>query len=170
MVVRTMILGIDPSSRKLACFVLGPERAWTKNLVVPNKLKDRPEVLGQLAEQVDELFSEVDFEAVFVEQPLVGRGGAHATIVQAQVQGLVLARAHRAATPGVYTVNVKSWKKQVVGNGNADKAAVAAWLETHQPVLAGLAAGDQDLVDAACIALYGRAVLERAERIRAPLR
>jgi Holliday junction resolvasome RuvABC endonuclease subunit len=165
-----MILGIDPSSRKLACFVLEPERSWTKCLTVPTKLKDRPEVLGRLDEQLDELFSEVDFEAVFVEQPLVGRGGAHATIVQAQVQGLVLARANLAGTPGVYTVNVKSWKKRVVGNGNSDKAAVTAWLEEAHPVLAAMAGGDQDLVDAACIALYGREVMERAAKLRAPLR
>jgi Holliday junction resolvasome RuvABC endonuclease subunit len=132
---------------------------------VPTKLKDRAEVLTALSLDIEEWFNHEVYLAdalwVFVEHPLVGRAGAHATIVQAQVQGVVLAEAIKAGAKAAYTVNVSSWKKTVVGNGSATKDHVAAWLAETHPVLAALAGTDQDLVDAACVALYGYDVIER---------
>ncbi len=64
---------------------------------------------------------------------------------------------------GGRTVNVMAWKKDIVGKGNASKDEVAAWLEVHHPDYYEQCHGDQNLVDATCVALYGRLVMDRAE-------
>jgi Holliday junction resolvasome RuvABC endonuclease subunit len=158
-----MIVGFDLSSRKLAAVSLDPVSSWTYE--PPKKEKDRARVLKHFLDELVDLFEERRPRWVFIEHPLVGRGGAHATIVQAQVHGVVSAVAATYAD-GVYTVNVQSWKKEVVGNGRADKDRVRQWLEESHPHLAELAGADQDLVDAACVALYGRRVTERGSSLR----
>jgi len=162
------VLGFDLSSRKLAGVLLDPgTHPATVLFKAPPKLKHRPQVLEYFAGQLEGIFRIMEHNDkplwVFVEHPLVGRAGAHATIVQAQVQGIVLGLALRYGAAGAYEVNVKTWKKAIVGNGNADKDKVAQWVRDHQPALAALAGDDQDLLDAACIALYGRQVIERSE-------
>lgn len=52
-------------------------------------------------------------------------------------------------------VPVGSWKKQVVGNGAASKDLVARWLARHRPGWHAQCRGDQNLVDATCLAIYG---------------
>lgn len=47
-----------------------------------------------------------------------------------------------------------TWKKELVGHGNADKDRCRDWLQTHHPALAETCGQDQDLVDAHCIALW----------------
>jgi len=62
-------------------------------------------------------------------------------------------------------VNVMSWKKDVVGKGNATKDEVAAWLRDKHPRFHTMAGGNQNLVDATCIALYGEQLITRADAL-----
>jgi hypothetical protein len=163
------VVGFDLSSRKLAMVSISDGEFAKEVWEVPKAMKDRGEILSHFVEPLSSFFrgeSEGRKLWVFVEQPLVGRGGAHATIVQAQVQGLVLAFAVVCGAAGVYPVNVQTWKKVVVGNGRADKGAVRGWLAEHHPVLSGMAGDDQDLVDAACIALYGCGVIAHGDQLK----
>lgn len=165
----TTVLGIDLSSRKIALAGHNEQFGWmSETWAAPKKMKDRGEILAQFIKPFSAFISGVVATGptwMFVENPLVGVGGPHPTIVQAQVQGLVLGLAVRLGVRGSYPVNVQTWKKDVIGRGNASKGDVAEWLTRHHPHLAGMADGDQDLVDAACIALYGVQVLDRSERI-----
>lgn len=89
----------------------------------------------------------------WVEAPLLaGARNIQATIAIAQTSGVV-----HAELSDTHSVAVSSWKQRTVGKGNADKAAVKQWLEDQHPDLSRLCRGNQDLIDAACIALYGRA-------------
>lgn len=94
----------------------------------------------------------------FVEAPvLAGVRNIQSTIKIAQTSGLVqsvLARTHETA--------VSSWKKGTVGSGNATKTQVRDWLDATYPEIAWMCRGNQDLYDAACIALYGVTQLEAA--------
>lgn len=90
-----------------------------------------------------------------IERPVVGRG-VHATLVQSYVSGAVQAVLVEHGWE-VILVSPSSWKATVVGHGHANKGAVASWLEHEQPALAR-AARSQDLVDAACLALYAEEV------------
>lgn len=160
------IFGMDLSSRKLAIVRLDDEypTAWTYE--ADKKEKDRGHILAYFSEELENLFDEVmlgEDDFVFIEHPVVGRGGAHATIVQAQVQGVALATSVLCGAGGAYPVNVQTWKKDVVGHGGSNKDQVRAWLADHHPLLSELAGDDQDLVDASCVALYGRIVTDRAD-------
>lgn len=158
-----LVVGADLSSRTLA-FV--DEERSTK-FEVPKKMRERGEILRTLfLMSIEHLHYNGDFY-IYVEDPVVGRGGSRATILQSQVQGIVLSVAVQSGALGVYGVNNKSWKKVVVGNGNASKDEVAQWLEEHEPDLAERAGSDQDLVDASCIHLYGKIMLERSGQISA---
>jgi Holliday junction resolvasome RuvABC endonuclease subunit len=164
------ILGFDLSSRKLAMTGIQGDDHFVRTWEAPKKEKDRAKVIAGFIDPLTELFTTHSTTKgdlwVFVEHPLRGRAGVHATIVQAQVQGLVLGLAVQYGAHGAYHVNVTTWKKAVVGNGSADKERVRTWLATHQPVLAALAGDDQDLVDASCVALYGRSVIGRGRKLK----
>lgn len=161
------VIGIDLSSRKVAAVVLEDDSGepFVETLLAIPKREARGSELLVLSHKLKEFFEQVMPRYVYVESPVVGRGGARPTILQAQVDGLVQARAIEAGHHRVYSVNNKTWKKDVVGNGNASKGESAAWLAAHHPVLADLCGADQDLVDAAGVALYGSLVVSRAREL-----
>ncbi len=165
------VMGIDPSSRKIAAIGHTDDLGWfSQTWSVPTKVKERCVVLHEFVEPYAQFVSSLVVHGpvwVFVENPVVGRGGPHATIVQAQVQGLIMGLSMDSGAQAVYPVNVQTWKKAIVGKGNASKPDVAAWLGAHRPALADMAGDDQDLVDAACIALYGIDVIQRGEQLAA---
>ena len=47
-----------------------------------------------------------------------------------------------------------TWKKELIGHGNAKPAEYRAWLTEHHPALASLCGEDEDLAAAHCIALW----------------
>lgn len=91
-------------------------------------------------------------DVLYVEEPpLAGRRDVRTALRLAQVAGAVVA----TSSAPTFLVEVSTWKKEVVGRGNADKAQVAEWLATNHPNWSRLCDGDQNKVDALCIALYG---------------
>lgn len=163
----TTVVSIDPSSRKLAVVVTPRPRKFT---VAVKKLSEN-HVLGsgQAFSFVDDLLRKVlrsdDNVVVYLERPVMGRGGAHSTIVQSQISGAVMAAASRLGVP-VTMVNNQSWKKRICGRGNIDKAEVAARMATIWPELVAEAGKDQDLIDAGAINLFGWHALTLRKRIR----
>lgn len=101
---------------------------------------------------------------VFLEEPVVaGVRNLRTTIKIAETAGAVIAAA--CGAQGTYLVPVSSWKKGTHGSGNAGKSDVRTWLADHHPTLAAECGDDQDLVDAACVALHGRRLVERGHDI-----
>lgn len=96
-------------------------------------------------------------DIVFVEEPpLAGPKNIRTLIGLSQTHGAVI-----ASSPGYcYSVPVATWKKDVVGNGKADKTFVAEWLERNHPSIYARCA-NQDQIDAACIHMYGKLVMDR---------
>lgn len=98
-------------------------------------------------------------DLVVVESPIQGaRRNVRVGLRLAMVAG-VLVVAARASGARTLLVEPATWKKQVMGHGNASKAEVAEWLDGEHPVLASTTNGNQDAIDAACIGLYGQALL-----------
>lgn len=94
-------------------------------------------------------------EVVAVEYPIVGMSrNVRTGIRMGMVAGAIVAAA-RSAGCAVVTVEPSTWKKAVIGAGNADKAAVSSWLAEHRPRLHASCAS-QDSIDAACLALYAK--------------
>jgi len=146
------VIGIDPSSKKLALCV--SENGYDSEL----HTIDLPGGLySATGAAYREVFSFLDFGGdlvIYMEAPLVGVGGVHSTVVQAQVGGAVMAAASNFGVP-LKLVNVGHWKKTVIGKGNAKKPEIAEWVEKNCPEAYHLAEGDQDLIDAIAIHRYG---------------
>lgn len=109
-----------------------------------------------------------DADSVWIEDVIIGNNRKY-SIGLAQVLGAVLAelgqvRLHNGCD--IRTVDNKTWKKTLIGNGNASKDDVRNYITEVHPVYAALCGQDQDLCDAACVALYGRTILDRARTLQ----
>jgi Holliday junction resolvasome RuvABC endonuclease subunit len=165
------VVGVDLGVRKAAVaqYIVnarGHVSLWdvTSFFVHPT---NRPHELGTLAELVKN--ATVGANYVFIEEPLVGRG-VKASMQISQVAGAIMAK---MALEAIHTelVNVKHWKKDVCGNGNASKEDVDLWLSTTHPSYADACGDDrhrQDNVDACCIGLFGLATIKRVDLLANP--
>lgn len=145
------IIGIDPSSKKLALCITATGVLQKDVIRLPVGVYS---ATGTAYREVFCYLESLNGSAVvYMEAPLVGRSVA-STLVQAQVGGAVIAAARNSGTK-LKLVNVGTWKKQVCGKGNLQKPEVAEWLEKNWPEAYDQAGGDQDLIDAACINRYG---------------
>lgn len=154
-----IIIGVDPASSKLALVAICGDKfvskAYTRlgksgGVACWNAWNSTERFVAELPWELDgrELHS-------YIEAPLVGRGGVRTTMVQCFTSGAV-----QGALNGLgfstEVANVSSWKKRVVGRGNAKKPEIAEFLRINHPELFRATSGNQDLVDASCIALYGQ--------------
>lgn len=165
MIPDTCIVGIDPSSTKLAVvtlipghrgwkvlahkYTLGPKYHPTCTLHATAAIR-RHVTQSPIADQLQRY--------AFVEAPVVGKGGVRSTMVQAFTSGATQA-ALLGAGFNVELVQNTAWKKSIVGSGNAAKGDVAEALRLRWPVQQARVADDQDLLDALAIALYGATVV-----------
>lgn len=176
--------GIDPNSHRIV-IVETRRQAQTKPFVHEIELNGgSPEQNTAMAFDfmVDYCIStherDGEYPRLFVEAPVVGRGGPGPTIAQAFVTGSILAGATQGGSK-ITLVNNQSWKKRVVGNGNVNKLFVNEWVEEnwtelykkapiindsrHPKELRGR--GDQDIVDSGCINLFGWKHVTMVERM-----
>ena len=139
------IAGVDCGGSKVAVSILEDGN------LQPHVLKatgDRHGVLRDIGQFVELHLNACD--VVYIEEPVVGRG-VRASLQVAQTTGAVMS--HLSVSS--YFVNISSWKKTVVGAGNASKGLVGTTLLKLHPRYSSLCGRDQDLIDATCIALYG---------------
>lgn len=139
-----MIVGIDLGVRKLHI-----SRSDDDALSIAVKPTIRHhELIGLTKELITEL--PVHTKA-YVEEPVVaGVRNLRTSLQMSQLMGALM-----VVLAEVVPVPVSSWKRGTVGKGNATKDEVAKWLEENHPRSHKAANGSQDLVDAACIRLYG---------------
>lgn len=157
-----IVVAVDPKSRKMA-IVYGDSEPEMR--IISTDSDDHYDRMFVFQEKFQDFFKTLDEFVLFIEQPLVGRGGVHTTLVLAQSAAPVVLSALSCGSNGVYDVNVGTWKKAIVGHGNASKDEVGEWLRDNRPSIYELTEGDQDLIDASCIWLYGQGVLARGDRV-----
>lgn len=151
-----MIWGIDLGVRSVHLAGMdGNELVYLETIETPLRVVRSLE-LAALGKRSTEFIAPED--DVFVEKPPMAGPKNLGTFGELhQVYGTMLSHV------GGREANVMSWKKEVVGHGNATKDEVKAWLTEHHPGKAAQCRGNQNLVDAICIALYGQSVVSRAE-------
>lgn len=150
------IIGIDPSSKKLALVSLYDNVVEAKSVTLGKKAG--PEACGVAMDWLNEyLHLHAEPALAFVESPLVGRAGIRATMVQAFVGGVIQACFASADVP-IYIVHASTWKAHLTGKSNCGKDDVRTALRTHWPEAFRESGGDPDLIDAAGICHYGRHV------------
>lgn len=167
--MQPVTIGIDVGSRKISWSRFVGDRLMTAgHLEVPASSRARE--IGLLLQAIEAPL--IGADVVLVEEPLVGRA-VRASLLVAQTAGAALSQADRYCPDAhISLVDNKTWKKSIVGNGNADKDKIATWLETnhedyyrdwciYQRPKAG-ATVQQDRVDAICIGLYGVEIAARS--------
>jgi Holliday junction resolvasome RuvABC endonuclease subunit len=163
-----VVIGIDPSSVKLAAVICEAGDEPNATIHVQRLPTDKPEACVAALEWVRtlvELAGSNDVH-VYIEYPVMGRGGPGSTIPQALINGALQAGAKMAGAK-VYSVNNAHCKKVVVGKGNASKDDIKAWVKKAWPGLYEKIGKDQDLCDSAMIYVYGKRVVERRSRMSA---
>lgn len=101
---------------------------------------------------------------LWVEKAIVGKSGNRGVAIHMGIANGTVIGAHRGTS---HLVLPMVWKAKVVGHGHADKPACGAWLAKHYPQVAEACKDDEDLVDAACVGLYGQlAAHGRLEDVR----
>lgn len=157
------VMGIDLGIRKVALAV------WEDGVLVSteayeSKHPDRGQQLLECADIVWESIHHDPVDIVWIENTLVGNNIKY-SLSLTQMMGAVLLRLaemQQERDLGVYLVNNKTWKKDVVGNGNADKNTVKSFIQEMDSAYAVLCGSDQDRYDAACIGYYGVLVADLA--------
>lgn len=147
-----MIFGVDLGSRTVHLVGIN-QYGFGLRFKIEAQIGTRWNELGQISSQINERVLWDD--TVFVEEPPYVNN-RRTFLALGQTCGAVLA----ACQAPTYVVPVAKWKQEVVGKGSAGKPVVAAWLSAHHPDIYAATAHDQNFVDAACIALYGKAVLD----------
>lgn len=164
----TTIIGVDPSSKALA-FTL------TTNDRHPKLIRRPLPDMGSFAKRcglADRLITRVlrDLDPenthVFIENPFSSPKTIRAVIPLCRIQGALFAAAVRHGCATVEGVDIQRWKKVICKNGSAGKPQVAEWLKVAWPHVFEMAAGDQDLIDSACINRYGSDIVKRAKIIQ----
>ena len=154
------LMGVDIGIHKLALACFGIEYhpdSWSVDPELP-----RAAQLHHLASYAHDLAGLMGIDVVWIEDTLVGNNVKY-SIALAETKGAVMAA---LSDYDVRLVNVGTWKKQVVGAGNANKDAVRDYIHVTHPAYAPLCGDDQDRYDATCIGLYGLQIMERAEGLR----
>jgi Holliday junction resolvasome RuvABC endonuclease subunit len=155
-----VIWGIDLGVRSvhLAGFD-GDDLVYLESIETPKRVVRSLE-LDTLGKRAKEFIDSED--DVFVEKPPFAGPKNVATFGELhQVYGTMLS--HVGGREAIVT----AWKKDVVGHGMATKSDVSLWLQDHHEPYSRQCGGDQNLVDAVCIALYGRHVVSRADTLGA---
>lgn len=155
--------GVDIGIKRVDVATIGPGVVNLHQIGVEQpKNSDRADKLTRLQlalipQFIDLYLKETPF-SVWVEQP--AGFARNITLVGAYSQVLVALRLAFAKRPPfpvpIYSVTPSQWKKAVVGHGDASKLQVAAWAEEHGIV------GDQDAIDAYCVARHGEQATARA--------
>lgn len=158
------VVGIDLGIKKIAWSV------WEDDVLVDtgafsSSELTRPMDLEAISTQIEAVVSSHFPSSIFIEETLIGNNRKY-SIQLSQTMGAVMAALAYVAP--IYLVNVSTWKKEVIGNGNSDKKAIRDYVLSRDSAYAALCGSDQDQYDAACIGYYGVLISERAELLADP--
>ena len=149
------VMGVDYGTAKIAIAV--PDITHFEEYVL--RPGDNLGALDVLAETLWNAVIRTHAERVLIESPIQGGSrNVRVGISLGMVAGAISVAARQAGA-SVELVPPSSWKKAVVGHGNANKDDVAAHLAAHHPHLHKLCTS-QDLIDATCIALSASSGLD----------
>ena len=151
----SFVWGVDIALSRLAfaCADVDSERVDVETLLTRTDATEG-ERMGLLDRQVRiyarQLADRYPPEVVWVEQP----SGRHRALQLTYATGVVQAAVFETLHCPVFTVPSSAWKRRTVGQGNATKAQVRAWVDAL-----GADVRNQDEADAVCISLAGRAMV-----------
>lgn len=167
------VVGIDPSTQCLSAVVTGDGAVpmFVQHSLPANERTRDGKAFEWMQGLLQTMRAEGEGAVIYLEKPIAWRSGT-STIALGQISGALRAAAWNAAVP-VIMVNNSTWKSRVLDSGRASKEQINTWLRLTHPELhaecvrhAVRKSNIQDLVDAACIYLYGAMNEARVEAIQ----
>lgn len=152
-------MGVDLGIHKVAVFIIAADQQVQVGVLDLETELSRAYQLRVIGSFVEEQAVMWDVDSVWIEDTLIGNNRKY-SLSLTETKGAVMAALAIAAD--VRLVDNNTWKKQVVGHGRASKDEVRDYIDVTYPAYAPLCGDNQDLYDAACIALHGRAIMERS--------
>lgn len=175
----TLVVGCDPSAKKIAFVATDPVLGVTRVMAYPlyKTGSQTTDSLGKAVVAVQDFLGEIEHMAggdvaAWVETPVQGgRAGNVASVMkQSYVRGIVVG-VMVAAGFRVYDVHQSTWKSWFGVRANKAtkdaKTDVKRILSVKHPKIAQLTGDDVDLTDAGAIALYGCEQERKAAALRA---
>ncbi len=146
-----LVTGIDSDTKSVAVVTLDSERpSWSRYFQFGVKGRRAEDRIQALSTGIEGRFAGQDYGWVHIETPVMGVN-AKALRDQAFVIGM-LRHELWLNDLGNSLVDNGTWKKAVLGGGHASKEEIAQYAVQRFPQLEG---ESQDIMDAACIALFG---------------
>lgn len=146
-----MIIGVDIGVRRLA--IASPTAIWATSLDLGTKPGVRHIELGDLSEwlwMTLMTLGEAGQMDLVVEQPMLTHDSGVFESMSHTIGAVLSADTWHSAL----VVHPSTWKSQLLGYGNADKADHEEWLYVNSPTLYN-ACDTEDEYDAMCIGLFG---------------
>ena len=145
------ILGCDASSKLIGCVLLGADDGVPITIMLhgglANDFEKRMEVLFFLMKDILMLHKP---DIVYIEQAAYIQNIKATLMIDASIN-MIRATCIEAHIP-YQIIDIKAWKKSVLGNGNASKTQIMDFAKAK----IGVELDDnQDLADAFCVATYG---------------
>ena len=143
-----MYMGIDTSTKALHVVLLNDDGTIHSQTKISNNLKDLD---ARIFKMSDDLYSFASIikvtasaieAAIFIQNPMT-------TIKLSAVVACAKYALHRAGL-SIVPVDNRSWKKAIIGKGNAKKTDIMI----HAKQVWGDVFSEQDFADAACISLW----------------
>ena len=160
------VFGIDLGIRKVAvCVITHGMDGYTCYGIPRLQLVEekREAELYKLASYVSALVQTFDPDHVFIEKPIIGNNRKYSMQISETCGGILAMMGPYSLGVKTVMVDNKTWKRELILNGNASKDDVRNYITEVHPAYAAFCGDDQDAYDACCVALYGVTILERAQ-------
>lgn len=164
-----LVIGCDPSSRKLAFYITqvhkdeGTPLVFTlrgeKDIYTAHSAAAAMEVCDKALSVAEQYITPGMRSYLFIEEPVVAKGGVRSSLVQAYINGTVQGCFVRAGFT-VDIIHVSTWKSSLGIPVTGGKPQVLASMEKLYPLDVAICDGDGDLLDAAALARFGCQALQ----------
>lgn len=143
------ILGCDCSTKLIGCSMLSDDGIIKLTTLLGGDSKDNETRAYKLYGLIKELLDTWKPDRVYIEQAVYLQNVKVTLTIDSVVNGVKYACIDKGIT--YWIIDNKSWKKDVLGNGNSSKEDIAKFAKMKW----GEVFKTQDEMDAACLAFYG---------------
>jgi len=144
------VCGIDCDSKKIAIVILDNEENLITFYELKSDSKNTQERIFDLYDMFHAIVHSLNANKVYIEDSLYLQNFKTSKVITEAIGNCKsIFRAH--SIPFEMVCNT-TWKKTVIGKGNASKNEIKAYILNKYPKLSDKS---QDILDATCIALYG---------------
>lgn len=154
------VAGVDYGVRRIA--YSHPDANHFDELII--KHKDDNLALLEMSNWLSKKIKATRPELVVIEHPIQGASRNVRTAMSMSMVAGALVVASLKLKKKTEMVWPSTWKKDVLGHGYADKETISEWLARRHPEYYETCSSfskPQDVIDATCIALYGKKGLAR---------